>query len=116
MFYYSVEQRSYIQALHALGAFLYLFASVLHFYALHVLRIVYHDSLTCDTVKYREIQLRVIGFKIHEQLVYFINYLFDTCVLLVDLVYQQYRVDALLERFLQHESRLRHRALTGIHE
>ena len=48
--------------------------------------IIYHDALSCDAVKDREIQLLVVGFQIHKELVHLIDDFVDPGILLVDLV------------------------------
>ena len=74
------------------------------------------DALAGDAVQDGEIQLAVVCFQIHEQLVDLVHDFVDTGVLLVDLIDQQNRVQVLLQGFLQHETGLRHGSFGGIHQ
>ena len=112
----SIEQRRDVKPLHTLCTLLDLCITLFYRDSLDVIRIVYHDALSCDTVEDREIQLLVVGFQIHKELVYLIDDFVDPGILLVDLVDEKDRIDPLLQRFFQYESRLRHRSFAGIHQ
>ena len=112
----SIEQRRDVKPLHTLCTLLDLCITLFYGDALDVIRIIYHDALSCDAVEDREIQLLVVGFQIHKELVHLINDFVDPGILLVDLVDEKNRIDPLLQRFFQYESRLRHRSFAGIHQ
>ena len=123
--YDRLEQRLDIQPIHAFGGLLQFHGlafivgiSAGHFHGkpLDFGRVPHDDALTGDAVEDREVQLRVACLQIHEQFIYLIDNFIDPGVLLIDLVDQQDRHDALLQGFLEHEPCLRHGSLTGIHE
>jgi len=113
---YGFKQRRQVEASVSAGALLYLFFAFADGHSLDVLRLAHRHSLTGDAVKYREVELPVVGLKIHEQLVNFVYHFVDSGVFFIQLVDEKDRVYPLLERFLEHESCLRHWTLAGIHQ
>ena len=79
-------------------------------------RLSHRDALSGNSVKNWEVQLIVVSFQIHEQLVYFVHNFVDSRVLLVDFVDEQNRVQSLLQRLVQHETGLRHRTFAGVYQ
>ena len=62
-----------------------------------IIDLITDDAVTGDTVQDREIKLFIVGFKIQEQIIYFINDFTDTGVLLVDLVDKEDRLQSLFQ-------------------
>ena len=116
MFDDCVKQRCKVQSAVTRRALLNLGIAFSNQNAERILRILNGNPLTRDSVQNREVELVVVCLKIHEKFVNLINNLVDSGILLVQLVYKQNRVDSLFQRLFQNKSRLRHRALTGIHE
>ena len=62
----------------------------------------------------REVDLRLVGVEVEEELVRLVDDLADPRVRAVDLVHDEDDRQALLQRLAQHEAGLRQRALTGV--
>ena len=78
-------------------------------------------AVTCCTrasraENHRAVQLFVCCAKIHEQQQNFVDDLFNACVRTVNFIYRNDQRKVLLQRFLQNKARLRHTALSRIHE
>ena len=110
MFYDGLKERSKIQSAVALRALFDLLAAVLNGYSKNLVGILDSDTLTGDTVKNGEIQLIVVCLQIHEEFVYFVHYLIDSGILLVQLIDEKDWIEPLFEGLLKHESGLRHGA------
>ena len=62
----------------------------------------------------REIELRVVGAEVEHEVEDLVDDLVRAGARAVDLVDDDDRLEAVLERLLEHEARLRHRALEGV--
>ena len=70
----------------------------------------------CVAVDDRELDLRLVGVEIEEQLVHLVDHLGHARVRAIDLVDHEDHRQARLERLAQHKPRLRQRPLGGVHE
>ena len=73
-------------------------------------------ALTAGAEKHGRVKLLVGGVEVHEQLQHLVDDLVDALVGAVDLVDDDDDAVAELERLAEHEARLRHGTLGGIHE
>ena len=111
-----IKERRQIQTAKALRALFDLVVALADQHIRDLLRVFHRHALPRDPVKDREIQLFIACIQIHKQLIDLVNDLVDAGVLFIQLVDEQNRVDALLQRFFEYEARLRHRSLAGIHQ
>ena len=74
------------------------------------------DALARVGVEHREVELGLVGVEIDEEVVDLVEHLGRARVLAVDLVDDDDRSQAGLERLLQHEARLGQRAFRRVHE
>ena len=87
-----LKERCQIKSAITLRALLDLLSTLFDGHSQHLFRIAYCDTLTGNTVKDGEIQLIVICVQIHEEFIYFIYYLIDSGVLLIQLVDKKDRI------------------------
>ena len=73
-------------------------------------------ALTAGAEEHGRVKLLVGGVEVHEQLEHLVDDLVDALVGAVDLVDDDDDAVAELERLAEHEARLRHGALGGVHE
>src|SRR5436190_556636 len=74
------------------------------------------STLTGVRVHDRELDLRLVGVEVEEELVHFVHDLSCTCVRPVDLVHDEDDREPRLERLAEHEPRLRQRPLARVDE
>ena len=81
-----------------------------------VVGMVHGNAVAAHGVEHRELELAVVGAKVDEEVVDFVDHLFDARVLAVDLVDDHDDRQMRLEGLAQHEARLREGAFRGVHE
>ena len=64
----------------------------------------------------RELDLRLVGIEVEEEVVHLVHHLFDPRIRPVDLVHDQHDGEAAFQRLPEHEAGLRQRPLARIHE
>ncbi len=79
-----------------------------------VVRLVHRPAVAARAVDDREVELVVVRAELDEQVEDLVQHLAGARVGPVDLVDHHQRLEAVLEGLLEHEARLRHRALGGV--
>ncbi len=81
-----------------------------------VLGVVHGHAVAAHGVEHRELELAVVGAKVDEEVVDFVDHLFDARVLAVDLVDDHDDGQVGFKGLAQHEAGLRQGAFRGVHE
>ena len=75
-----------------------------------------HPSVLCRTIYHGEVQLVLSGVEREHEVEHHLIHLLGAAVRLIHLVHHNNGFESNLQSLLQHETRLRHRALEGIHQ